>query len=342
MNKEAKNIKLVDVAEQAGVSAITVSRTIRTPNKVSKDTLKKVNDAINKLGYVPDPAASALASHRTDVIALLVPSLTNNVFADVLSGISDSAEKTPYSLQMGNYRYSPSIEEKLIRSFLRQKPSGIIVAGMDQTETSKALLQSASCPVIQIMDYGKQPLDMSVGFSHTKAAQMAVEHLLQQGYRYPAFLGARMDPRSQQRLQGFKQATQAANCYSEQRVITTPSSSSVGLGTQLFTDLIALSPETDAILCNNDDLATGALLEAQRCNIKIPSQLGICGFNDLELSKHLNPSLSSVATPLYEIGKTAFQLVLDALQDKHPARKDIDLGAKLMPRASTDKQGLLS
>lgn len=337
--KENNNIKLVDVAAKAGVSAITVSRAIRKPNKVSADTLARVNAAIDALGYIPDPAASALASQRTDVIALLVPSLTNSVFADVLRGISDTALDTPYSLQMGNYRYSPSMEEQLIRTFLRQKPAGLIVAGMDQSNTAQQLLQNATCPVVQIMDYGPQPIDMSVGLSHEKAARTAVAHLLEQGYTRLAFLGARMDPRSQKRLAGFKAATQNADVYAPKRVITTSQVSSIGIGAQLFIDLMAMAPETDAILCNNDDLAAGALLEAQRRNINIPSKLGICGFNDLELSRYLNPSLTSIATPLYEIGKQAISLVLEVLENQPPQLTNIDLGAQLMARASTNKRG---
>lgn len=333
--KENRSVTLVDVAAAAGVSAITVSRAIRTPEKVSPEAREKITQAIDKLGYVPDPAASALASHRTDVIALLVPSLTNSVFADVLRGIYDSLAERPFSVQIGNYQYAPSQEEKLIRTFLRQKPACMIVAGMDQTEASLALLKNASCPVVQIMDHGPEPVDLSVGLSHEAAARAGLQHLLACGYERPGFLGARMDPRSQKRLAGFRAGAEAAGVYDPGRVITTTQKSSVGMGAQLFADLLARAPDTDAILCNNDDLAAGAIFEARRRNMAIPGDIGICGFNDLEMSRHLDPRLSSVATPLYEIGATAVELAVAAIEGERPAAPSLDLGFSLIARETT-------
>lgn len=332
---KTNTITQVDVAAEAGVSAITVSRVMRTPDLVSDKARQKVQAAIEKLGYVPDPAASALASLRTDIVALLVPSLTNNVFSDVLRGIYDSVEDTPYSIQIGNYSYSPSSEEHLIRTFLRQKPAGIIVAGIDQTAEARDLLKNASCPVVQIMDLEETPIDLAVGFSHEVGTRAAVEHLLDCGYRNVGFLGARMDPRSQKRMSEFILCTKEHGVFDPKRVVTTPKRSSVGIGAQLFADILAKAPETDAVFCNNDDLAAGALFEAERRNIAIPDKMGICGFNDLEMSRHLNPSLTSISTPRYEIGQTAFRLLIDALEDIRPDAPMIDLSTTLVLRNST-------
>ncbi len=332
-------VTMVDVAEAAGVSAITVSRSIRRPELVSEEARLRVAAAIERLGYVPDAAASALASKRTDVVGLLVPSLTNSVFSEVLRGIYDAVEGTPYSVQIGNFRYSPSGEERLIRTFLRQKPAGMIVAGLDQTDSSRAMLEQAECRVVQIMDQGPKPVDLAIGFSHRDGAVAAVEHLLEQGYERIGFMGARMDPRSQRRLAGFTEALKARGLFEARRVVTTPAASTVGLGGQLLGDLLARAPEVDAVFCNNDDLAAGALLEAARRGIEVPRQLGICGFNDLEMSRFLNPALSSVATPRYRIGRGALELlmrVIDAPEEKPEA---VDLGTEVKARASTARRG---
>lgn len=334
---------MADVAQAAGVSAITVSRALRVPEKVSPKARDKVQAAIDRLGYTLDPAASALASGRTDIVALLVPSLTNSVFADVLRGIYDQLADTPYSVQIGNYQYAPSTEEKLIRSFLRQKPACLIIAGMDQTPASIDLLRNANCPIVQIMEHGPDPVHLSVGLSHQDAAGAGVTHLLDCGYRRPAFLGARMDPRSQKRLAGFRAVTQAAGVYDPRRVVTQTQKSSVGMGGQLFADLMAQAPDTDAIFCNNDDLATGAMFEALRRNINIPDQLGICGFNDLEMSGHLKPRLTTVATPLYQIGVQAVDMAIAAMDkqqtdprpDADRETRGVDLGFKVVQREST-------
>ena len=328
-----KSVTLADVAVEAGVSAITVSRAIRRPELVSEGARARVAAAVEKLGYVPDPAASALASQRTNVLGLIVPSLTNAVFADVLRGVYDAVEDTGLTVQIGNSRYSPSKEVGLIRTFLRQRPAGLIVAGVDQTGAALEMLRCAPCPVAQIMDVTDSPVNLLVGFAQREGGVMATRHLIACGYRRPAFLGARMDPRSQARLAGFTEAARAADLHDPWRVVTTPRPSSVGVGGLLLADLLAQAPETDAVFCNNDDIAAGALFEAQRRGLRVPEQFGICGFNDLEMSRHLNPALTTVVTPRYEVGRQAVALVRQTMADSGRAvqvirRLDVSVAAR--------------
>ena len=194
---------------------------------------------MKELGYVPNLAARALASHRTEVIGVVIPSLTNNVFADVLRGIYDSSEGSRYTIQLANTRYSILQEEKLLRLFLAQKPAGLIVTGINQTAESRAILESMDCPVAQIMEIGDSPVDMMVGFSHYDAAYAAISHILEQGYRRIGFLGARMDPRVQRRLEGYRAAMKAASLFDPSLVVTTAVPTTVTLGGTLFADLLA-------------------------------------------------------------------------------------------------------
>src|SRR5262249_6598105 len=126
-------IRLAEVAERAGVSPITASRFFRNPQALSIAKRARVESAAKELGYVPNLAARALASQRTDVIAVLIPSLANNVFSDVLRGIYDASEGSRHSVQLSNTRYSILEEEKLLRLFLAQRPAGLIITGIDQT-----------------------------------------------------------------------------------------------------------------------------------------------------------------------------------------------------------------
>src|SRR5579872_4475100 len=177
------NIRLTEVAKLAGVSPITASRFFRNPEAVSVGKRVRVESAAKELGYVPNLAARALASQRTEVIGVLIPSLTNNVFSDVLRGIYDALDGSRYSTQLANTRYSVLQEEKLLRLFLAQKPAGLIVTGIDQTPESRALMTSVDCPIVQIMEIGPEPVDMMIGFSHSNACHTAISHLLAQGYR---------------------------------------------------------------------------------------------------------------------------------------------------------------
>src|SRR5437879_4768517 len=167
-------IRPTEVAKLAGVSPITASRFFRNPDALSISKRERVDSAVKELGYVPNLAARALASHRTEVIGVVIPSLTNSVFADVLRGIYDSLEQSRYSIQLANTRYSILQEEKLLRLFRAQKPAGLIVTGINQTAESRAVLESMDCPVTQIMEIGDSPVDIGVALSHYYASLPAV------------------------------------------------------------------------------------------------------------------------------------------------------------------------
>jgi LacI family gluconate utilization system Gnt-I transcriptional repressor len=331
-------IRLTEVAKLAGVSPITASRFFRNPEALSVAKRERVDSAVKELGYVPNLAARALASHRTEVIGVVIPSLTNNVFADVLRGIYDSLEGSRYSIQLANTRYSILQEEKLLRLFRAQKPAGLIVTGINQTADSRAILESMNCPVTQIMEIGEAPVDMMVGFSHYDASSAAIAHILAQGRRRIGFLGARMDPRVQRRFEGYRDAMTAAALFDPNLIVTTSVPTTVTLGSTLFADLVARAPDIDAVFCVNDDLALGVLFECQRRRISVPRDLAIVGFNDLEFMASAVPSLTSVRTNRYEMGRHAVTMVIDAIEGRRPEIPVLDLGFQLMVRESSTLQ----
>lgn len=335
-----KKPTLIDVGREAGVSAITVSRALRQPEKVSDSLRAKVQAAVKKLGYVPDVAAATLASKRSNIIGMLVPSFSNSVFADVLAGAYEAIRDTNYTIQIGNVQYSALTEEALLPGFLNLRPAGLIVAGVDQTDAARQMLQAAPCPIVQIMDISPNPIDMMVGFSHVDGAAAAVEHMVSQGFRRIGFLGARMDSRTQKRLAGYRMALEQNGLFDETRVMTTQAASSVAIGGHLVADLLARAPDCDAVFCNNDDIAIGAAFECQRRGVRIPQDLGICGFNDLGITSQMHPAVTSVFTPRFEIGKRAIEMIVQALtQDPEIHEKCVDLGFVLRPRASTAGRG---
>jgi LacI family gluconate utilization system Gnt-I transcriptional repressor len=331
-------IRLTEVAKLAGVSPITVSRFFRSPEALSVGKRMRVESAANELGYVPNLAARALASQRTEVIGVLIPSLTNNVFSDVLRGIYDALDGSPYSIQLANTRYSIFQEEKLLRLFLAQKPTGLIVTGINQTAESRSIMESVACPIVQIMEIGPSPIDMMIGFSHYEAAKAGISHLLEQGYRRIGFLGARMDPRVQRRLEGYQAAMNDAGLFDPRRVVTTATPSSVTLGTTLLTDLLAKAPDVEAVFCGNDDIALGALFECQRRHMSVPEQMAIVGFNDLEFMSSAVPTLTSVRTNRYEMGRDAATMLIEAVEGRRPEQPVVDLGFSVMKRQSSARR----
>src|SRR5512140_2226376 len=328
-------IRLAEVAELAGVSPITASRFFRNPEALSAGTRVRVESAAKELGYVPNLAARALASQRTEVIGVLIPSLTNNVFSDVLRGIYDALDGNRYSIQLSNTRYSILQEEKLLRLFLAQKPAGLIVTVLDQTAESRSVMEAMNCPIAQIMEIGPDPVDMMVGFSHYDAAFAAVSHLIAQGFRRIGFLGAQMDPRVQRRLQGYRDAMKAASLFDPRTIVTTPVPTTVTLGGTLLADLLSRTPDVEAVICVNDDLALGVLFECQRRHISVPDDMAIVGFNDMEFMASAVPSLSSVRTNRSEMGRSAVTMVTAAIDGNRPPKPVVDLGFELMVRQSS-------
>ncbi|NRG16924.1 LacI family DNA-binding transcriptional regulator [Rhizobiales bacterium] len=340
MKKRRKSgrVTLSDVAREAGVSPITVSRALRSPGMVSKEVVKRIEQVVGDLGYVPDPAARALASQRTDVIGVIIPSVTNNVFSDVMRGIYARVEETNYRIQLGNSRYSQKEEEKLLQTFVSQRPAGLMVSGIDQSDEARQILEDVACPVVQIMETGPDPVDMMVGFSHRDAARAAAEHLIAKGYERIGFIGARMDPRTARRLEGYREALRAAGRYDEGLERTTAQRSTVTLGSGMLLELKAGRPDLDAVLCNNDDLALGALFACQRQGISVPDEFGICGFNDLEMMAASCPSITSVRTYREEMGVRGTDMLIQAIEGGRSAEANVDLGFDVIARESTARR----
>lgn len=346
---------LEDVARRAGCSPITASRALKTPGMVSAALRAEVERAVAELGYQPNLNARALASVRTEVIGVLVPSLTQHIFTDVLRGIYDEVQDTEYRVQIANTHYSEAAEERLVAEFLRNKPAGMIVSGIDQTPAAQRLLAGGGCPVVQIMDLTDSPIDRVVGFSHFEAGYAMGRHLIEEGYRHIAFMAGWMNKRSAGRMLGYRHAMEEAGLFDERLVIstftdasTTPRERTLGESTsaldgrKMLRRLFHIEPALDAVFCNNDVLALGVLFEAIAQGVRVPVELGIAGFNDTDLVSAAEPPLTSVRTHRYEIGRRAVAEIISALATttRGPAR--VDLGSKVVVRASTDRRGRLA
>jgi LacI family transcriptional regulator, gluconate utilization system Gnt-I transcriptional repressor len=330
--------RLTDVAKRAGVSPITASRFFKNPLALSVSKRERVATAARELDYVPNLAARALASQRTEVIGVLIPSLTNSVFADVLRGMYDASEGSRYSLQLVNTRYSILQEEKLLRLFQAQKPAGLIVTGIDQTPESRSVMESMDCPIAQIMDIGPSPVDMMVGISQYDAGLAAVSHLINQGFRRIGFLGAQMEPRVRRRFGAYRDAMKAVSLFDPRLIVTTSAPCSVTMGGKLLADHLAKTPDSEAVFCANDDIALGVLFECLRRHMSVPDQMAIVGFNDLDFMASAVPSLSSVRTNRYEMGRRAVTMVTAAIDGKGPTEMIVNLGFELMVRQSSSRR----
>lgn len=326
---------LADVAQRVGVSTMSASRAISHPELVSQDLRVRIEQAILELGYMPNRAARALASARSNVIAVLIPSLSNAVFTDLLAGVQDALGADGYQILIGNTRYSDAEEEMLLSIHLQSNPDGVLLTGLNQSEKVRRMLEASQIPTVAMMDLSPDRQRYSVGLSQHAAGHTITRHLLDRGYRRIAFIGAQLDERTMKRAEGYRAALRDAGLYDPGREILVPDPSTIALGAELIGRLLASAPDCDAVFCCNDDLAYGAIFQCQRRGIQVPRQLAVCGFNDLPPSAWMNPSVTTIATPRYRIGYEAATLLKRLINGETPPSAQIDLGFMLMAREST-------
>lgn len=322
------------VARLSGVSPITASRALRGVTTVAPALVARVQEAATRLGYVANPAARALASARSHSVVVLIPSLSNHLFIDTLEAIHDVLRPRGIEVLIGNYHYNEQEEEKLIRNYLAYQPCGMLLTGVHQGDAIRRLLAVAGVPCVHMMELGSDAEAACVGFSQEQAGAAAAEHLLNCGRRRLAYVAAQLDPRVVQRANGFRKVLYAAGVYDPALEMMSTSPSSIALGADLFRQLMERHPDVDGAFFCNDDLAQGALLEAQRLGVPIPGRVSVVGFNDLPASAHMVPRLTSIRTPRADVGRQAACLLLDALDGKAPLAGHHDLGFELIVRES--------
>lgn len=327
---------LDDVARRTGVSAITVSRALRSPELVASQTREKIQEAIADIGYIPNLVAGSLASIESRTIAAIIPTLENSIFAEMLQGMVDVLHGQHYRLILGSNNYDLDEEEALVRAFLARQVEGMILTGADHTQGTAALLERANLPVVETWSLLGSASAGSVGFSNFQAAYDMVAHLHEGGYREIAFVSAPIgnNDRAAQRRKGFIRALEDLGLRKRPDTFLT-SLFGLNAGAGALGEILARRPETDAIFFANDTLAAGAILETQRRGMTVPSEVAIAGFDDLEIASQVVPSLTTVRVHRHALGSRAARLILDTLDGEEVESRSIDLGFEIVVREST-------
>lgn len=327
-------VTLADVAKLAGVSPITVSRALRGERAVDPELVARVQLAVEQLGYMPDPAARALASRHSSHVAVLIPLLSNALFVDLLEAVQRTLRPAGYQTLIGITHYDIGEEEQLLREQLLHRPAGVLVTGMERSEATRKLIAGSGVPCVHLMEVSEVPGVYSVGFSQQSAGVAMTEHLLARGHRRIAFAAAQLDPRTLQRRDGWRQAMEAAGCFDPELEWLRPDPSSLALGGEMFENIVRSGQAVDAIFFCNDDLAQGALLAALRLGVSVPGSMAVAGFNDLTGSDQMWPPLTTVRTPRAEVGTEAARMLLALMAGKPVPKPCVDLGYELVVRGS--------
>jgi DNA-binding LacI/PurR family transcriptional regulator len=325
-----------EVARQAGVSIGTVSNVLNRPNTVAPATRQRVLDAISALGYVRNDSARQLRAGRSRTIALVVLDLANPFFTDVAHGAEAAAERSGAMVIVCNSGEDVARERRHLDQLEEQRVLGVLITPVDDGPESRVeQLIDRGMPVVLVDRGSGHPSRCSVAVDDVMGGQLAGAHLLERGHQRIGYIGGPLSIRQvADRHAGVAAAT---GDRAELRVVEMPSLS-VAAGRQAASTLASADPadRVTAVFCANDLLALGALQELTRRGLRVPDDIAIVGYDDIEFAAAAAVPLSSVRQPREQLGRTAAQLLLEELGDPHHEHRHVVFKPELVVRASTD------
>ena len=324
-----------DVARAAGVSTATVSRVINQPNSVRAGVRQRVETAIEELHYVADAAARALASKRSRCIGAVIPTLANAIFADGIEAFESRLNHASLSLMLTTSGYDSNHELTQVKTLIERGVDAVMLVGLNHDPLIYTLLEQRNIPFVLTWAYSSDCPYPCVGFNNYAAAKLIPLELMSLGHRKFGIISGipKGNDRAFDRLKGMQDAlaTQGIR-LSEETIIEC--NYEIEAGRAACRTLLQLPAPPTAILCSNDVLAAGAILECQASGVEVPSQVSIAGFDDLALSANLTPSLTTMHIPFKLMGQRAAQYLIDRLAGETPQPQQ-QLDVELRLRRST-------
>lgn len=322
-DKSPRAARLADVARLAKVSTATVSRALTLPHKVKARTLERVQQAASSLGYVAHGAARALASRRTQTIAAVVPTLDNAIFANTIHALQRRLDEAGYVLLLASHEFDADIEARVTRKLIERGVDGLVLLGTTHHPDIYRMLEAHALPYVLTWAWDERGNHPCVGFDNHAAAQRITEHLLDLGHRRFTMVSGitAQNERAQERLAGVRAALSVRG-LELQRVVEKPYTHTGGR--EGLRTVLAGSAAPTAVICGNDVLAIGAIAECHARGLKVPEDVSITGFDDMELAGMMKPALTTMRFPTAELGAYAANHLLMRLEGKV-----VDLRCKL-------------
>ena len=325
-------ITLRDVAMLAGVAPITASRAINTPDQVSPEVLRKVQDAVQRTGYVPNRMAGGLASSRSRLIAAVVPSTVVSVFMETIEALNGTWIDASCQLMLGQSGYSAEREEQLLEAIIGRRPDGIFLTGILPPGKGRTRLLASGIPVVETWDLTPTPIDMLIGFSHTDIGAAVARYLMGKGHQRMAIVRAE-DERANRRTLAFSEAVVRQGLPAPQ-VVNVGASRSLKSGRDAMTTLLRDMPDVQAIFCSSDLLALGVMTEARVRHIAVPEQIAVMGFGDVPFVADMSPALTTVRINGGDIGEQAARFLMARAEGQSVAQPIVDVGFSIIERES--------
>lgn len=324
-----------DVAALAGVGTMTVSRVLRTPDAVSQRTRQRVEAAIRATGFVANSAAASLRSGSMPMVAVIVPTLRTSIVVDTLDGLQSVLSAANHQMLVGCSNYDLPTEEQLVRDALRWRPAGIVLCGLTHTNETLNMIRTRGIPLAEVWSITDAPRDIVVGISNIDASFEMAQSLVKWGYRRICYahISRHDNERAQQRFDGYRLALQASGIIVEPDMHRV-TENTYQAGARIVTEFRSRYKDLDAVFFGSDVLAVGALMECHRRGWKVPEEIAIAGYDNLDIAAATAPPLTTVSTQLFEVGKRGAELLLDRIYGKLDRPVAIGLQGLILRRGS--------
>lgn len=308
---------LEDVARAAGVSTATVSRTLNAPDRVVVQTRTRVLEVIDRLGYTPNFAARLMAAKRSFTIGAIIPTMENAIFARGIQAFQEELYSRGYVLLVSSFLYQPDIELDQIRTMVARGADGLLLIGQARDESIYQYLENQNVPALVSWIYNENSPRTSVGFENRLSMAALVQEVLKLGHKnISAIMGISKDnDRVQQRIAGIKD-TLALHGLNPDALKIVETAHEVERGGDAFEALMSMDSRPTAVICGNDVLAVGAIRRARQLGIEVPKDVSITGFDDIELARIVDPSLTTVHVPHREMGRLAARELVEMIENK--------------------------
>lgn len=312
---------LDDVARKAGVSTATVSRCLNTPERVVMTTRTRVLKAVETLGYTPNFGARVMAAKRTFTIGAIIPTMENAIFARGLQAFQEELHRRGYTLLVSSTAYDPKIEEEQIRALVARGADGLLLIGYDRDPSLYRYLERQGVPALIAWAYAPEIAQSAIGFDNRASMTLLAEEVLKRGHQKIGVISGvvKGNDRAANRLAGIEDALQAHRMPLEMlTVIETP----YGFenGEAAMRSLMEGETKPTVVMCGNDVLAAGALRGAKALGIRVPQDVSVTGFDDIELARVVTPSLTTVHVPHREMGTKAATALIALVEGAEPDR----------------------
>lgn len=323
-----------DVAQLAGVSTATVSRALMNPEKVSSSTRKRVEDAVLEAGYSPNSLARNLRRNESKTIVAIVPDICDPYFTEIIRGIEDAAMEHGYLVLLGDSGQQKKRESSLVNLVFTKQADGMLLLGTDLPFDVSKPEQKNLPPMVMACEFAPELELPTVHIDNLTSAFEAVNYLTQLGHKRIAQIsGPEEATLCKFRHQGYQQALRRAGITMNPHYCTY-GDFTFEAGAKALRQLLALSEPPTAIFSHNDSMAIGAIKEAKKLGLRVPQDISVVGFDDIQFALYCDPPLTTISQPRYEIGRQAMLMMLDLLRGQEVGAGSRLLETKLVVRES--------